>query len=170
MNAAVLESTLGRWRSLAPRERRVLGAGALVLLVAIVYLLLFEPAWLGRERLRTELPQLREQVARMDALTAEARTLGQAPVSRLSQEALRAELQRALNVAGLGNGATVELTGDLLRVRMREVPFGGVLDWSQQVTRDLKLRIVDASIARDAQAGLVSASLSLQSPASETRR
>ena len=71
----MLEAFLGWWRERAPRERRILLAGAGILLVALVWLVAFEPAWVGRQRLAEQLPVQRAELARMASMIEEARAL-----------------------------------------------------------------------------------------------
>ena len=40
-----------------PRERRLVTAGLGLSLAGLLYLVAFEPAWLGRARLQADLPQ-----------------------------------------------------------------------------------------------------------------
>ena len=54
------------WRERAPRERAVLAALGGVVALALAFLLLVEPAWLGIKRLQSSLPSLRAQVAQLE--------------------------------------------------------------------------------------------------------
>ncbi|HXF47680.1 MAG TPA: type II secretion system protein GspM, partial [Burkholderiaceae bacterium] len=56
------------WGERAPREKAALLAGAAVVLAAIVYLLLIEPAATGIARLERSLPATRAQAAKLEAL------------------------------------------------------------------------------------------------------
>ena len=62
----MLETLLQRWQLMTPRERRIVVAGAALLVAAAVWLLLFEPAWTGRQRLQSELPAMRSQLAQVE--------------------------------------------------------------------------------------------------------
>jgi general secretion pathway protein M len=162
--AARFEGVLESWRRLAPRERRLLVGGAVVLLAAVGWFVFFEPAWLGRQRLRAELPDLRAQVARMAALSDEAKALSDVRAEAISAAAVRAELQRALDAAGLATQATVDAGNDLIRVKFDAVRFDSAVDWLAQVVRDARLRVADVSIVRDPQAGRVTATFGLERP------
>ena len=48
----MLETLLQRWQLTTPRERRIVIAGAVLLAVVVVWLLLFDPARAGRHRVR----------------------------------------------------------------------------------------------------------------------
>ncbi|MEZ5649020.1 MAG: type II secretion system protein M [Burkholderiaceae bacterium] len=163
------EGAFSRWRQLAPRERRMIVGGAIVLLLAFVWFVLFEPAWQGRQRLRDELPELRSQLARMASLSDEARALSDVRNEAMSAAAVRAELQRALTAAGLANQATLDAGTELIKVRFDAVRFDTALDWLAQVVRDARLRVADVSVVRDPQAGRVTATFGLERPAASGR-
>ena len=56
------------WLERAPRERLILGAGGIVLIAVLLYLMLIEPAWSGIGRLERSLPQQRAQAAELESL------------------------------------------------------------------------------------------------------
>lgn len=98
MNGAALSRW---WQRLAPRERGLLAAGAVVLVAALVYLFLWEPPAQGIRRLQADLPQLRAQQATLRSMADEAARLRAAggaaaalpPTDRLA--AVRRSLERA---------------------------------------------------------------------------
>ena len=70
-----LAPLLQRWRRLDLRQQRTLGAGALLLVVAVLFAYLWLPAVRERERLAARLPQLRAQLALMQQQADEIRRL-----------------------------------------------------------------------------------------------
>ena len=90
----MIEKFLQTWKTLAGREKRLVGAALGIVVLAVVYLLMFEPAWTGRRQLQGELPTLRSQLAQMSALANEARRLGAVPKGAESPQAMRAALER----------------------------------------------------------------------------
>lgn len=166
----MIEKLVVAWRGMAPRERRLVGAAALVVLLAIAYLVLIEPAWKGRQQLQKELPVLRGQVAQMSALAQEAQRLGTAPKSADSPQAMRAALEASVQAAGLGASlAQVNSTAQLLDLRFAAVPHAAWLAWLDTALRETQLRVADLSISREATPGLVSVKLVLEFPKREGR-
>ena len=158
------------WQALAPRERRMVAGGAAVLLLAVGYLGLFEPAWTGRAALRQELPGLRSQLAQMTALAAEARTLGTAPRVADTPQALRSALELSVKSAGLGaNLSQLTVSGELFDLRFGKVPYAAWLAWLDTAVRETRLRVADVSVTREAEQGLVSVRLVLEAPRRESR-
>lgn len=164
------EQLIQWWRTLALRERRLISAAAGVIVLALVYLLLFEPAWKGRQQAARDLPRLRTQLAQIDALGVEAARLAALPVSNDSPQAIRQALESSVDAAGLKPYLSqLKLSGDVLDVRFKEVPFAAWIEWIDGAQRQTRLRVVDAAIQREAQIGRVSVKLSLEVPRREER-
>src|SRR3954468_4703605 len=88
-------SALVYWAGRTDQERKFLGAGAAVVVLALAWSVLVAPALDGRAQLRRALPQLRQQAAQLQALTQQAKALaGQPaqPVPPMTREALTASL------------------------------------------------------------------------------
>lgn len=168
MSAAsdLLERGLGWWGGLQARERRVLGIGGTLLVLVLVWLLAFEPAWNGRRKLAAELPSLRGQLAKMEGLAGEARRLsGQASQATDSPQQLKVALERSIDAAGL-KGAMSQLTvaGDLIDLRFKDVSFAAWLAWFDTALRETRLRAVDVAIDRETTPGRVGVRLTLEAP------
>ncbi len=164
--AAMLENGVRWWASLQSRERRVLGTGAVLLGLALVWLLAFEPAWVGRRTLQAELPKLRAQVAQMEGLAAEARRLsGQSSQAADSPQQLKGLLEQSIEAAGLKSSLSqLTVSGELIDVRFKGVPFAAWLGWFDGALRETRLRAVDVAIERETAPGVVSARLTLEAP------
>jgi general secretion pathway protein M len=150
----------GFWAARDARERAMLAAAALVVTIALVYLLLIAPALSGRVQLNKNLPILRQQVAQMQALSNEAATLsGQsaAPSVAMSKENLEAALARH----GL-KPQSVTLTGDFAKVQLASVSFAGTMNWLDEMQRTALLSVVDANIVALAQPDMVNATVTLR--------
>ena len=91
------------WRARAPRERAILGAGLLGLLVLAGYAFVWQPAADGIRRTEADLPGLRAQTANVLAMADEAKRLratgGQSVA--LTPERRVAAVRRSLERAGL---------------------------------------------------------------------
>jgi general secretion pathway protein M len=159
----MIETLVQRWQQLQSRERRLVGFGAVVLAVLLLYLMAFEPAWVGRQRIGAELPKLRAQLAQMDALALEARRLSGTAASSDTPQQLRAQLEQSIAAAGLqGNVAQMTQSGELIDLRFKGVPFGDWLGWFDTALRETRLRTVDVAVSRESAPGVVSARLTLE--------
>lgn len=165
--ARLRASAAAFWSTRTEQERRLLKVGGIVLGLALVYALFVDPALTGRERLRKDLPQLRQEAAEMQALAAQAAQLGaQAPVQ--VQPLSRDRLNAALASRGLDT-QSLAVTGDYVKVEFKGVQFAGLVTWLDAVRREERLAVQEAKIGtqggKEDSAGLVDATLTLRQEA-----
>lgn len=135
------------WSQRAPRERLALSAAAAVLLLAVVYLLLIEPAATGIPRLERSLPAARTQAEQLDRLLAEVASLKARPqVAVVAPAEARAALERSLEAAGLKAGKITSLADGDLQLTFAGVSYATWSSWLAGIEREL-----------GAKAGVVSA-------------
>ncbi len=159
------ETLIQWWRTLALRERRLVLGAATVVLLAVVYLALFEPAWSGRAKAAAQIPGLRGQVAQMELMAGEARRLSALPSGNEPAQAVRKQLEDSIAAAGLQPFVSqLTLSGELFDVRFKNVPFAGFLAWLESAQRETRLRVVDAAVQREANGGAVTARIAFESP------
>jgi general secretion pathway protein M len=151
----VIAALRSYWLGLSRRERTLSGAGIGIVLCAAAFLVAVEPAWETRARLRTELPELREQTAELTALAQEAERLREHLEARPRAAELKDAIGQSLSRAGL-DSASIAVGGEAQwTVRAQAVPAGQWLGWLEQVARELRLRVGSARIARSDGVGLV---------------
>ncbi|HUF20309.1 MAG TPA: type II secretion system protein M [Burkholderiales bacterium] len=149
------------WLSRAPRERVIMAILAVVAGVAS-YIWLVQTADQAQTRLRTSVPALREQAARLEQQAAELERLRAAPAISASQTDLRTLVQEQAAAAGLSYA--------LLRIDAQEtnqvvavfgaVPFAEWLDWIAGL-RAQHVRLDTCRIEALSTPGLVSVTANL---------
>lgn len=154
------ERATALWLARTEQERRFLAVGGAVALVALLYLLLVEPAVEGRAQLRRSLPQLRQQAAELQAMAQEATALAQAPevhVVPLGRDAVSSSLTgRGLNPQSLS------VTGEYIKVQLNNVAFANLAAWLDEQRRANRVLVQDATVTALPAAGQVDASLTLR--------
>ena len=142
------------------RERAMLAAAATAAALGLFYALLIDPAVTGRSQLNKNLPELRQQVALLQALSKEAAALSgktASPVPALSEESIKTTL------AGKGlKPQSVTLSGDLAKVQLASASFADTLAWLDDMQKTARLSVVDASIVALPQPDMVNATLTLR--------
>ena len=147
------------WLARTEQERRYLAVGGTVVLLALLYLLLVEPAVSGRAQLRRSLPQLRQQAAELQAMAQEANNLAHAPtapVTPLTRDALTASLS--------GRGLTpqsLSMTGEYIKFQLNNVSFANLTAWLDEQRRANRVLVQDAVVTAQPTAGQVDANLTL---------
>jgi len=142
-----------RWARLAPRERRLLTIGGAVAGAALVFLMFVEPAWTRATRLDRQLPLLRTQAARVDALTTEARSLQRVTSGRMTADetgqALAASLERAGISAEVAPATPpAGTTGDAWQVTVDQAQAAGLMQWLAAVPGQTRLQLAEADLER----------------------
>lgn len=136
------------WRRLAPREqttlRMALAAGAVLGLWA----LLLAPALRTLHQAPAQDQILERQWQDMQRLQALARVLQAQPKS--SRDALVRSLERTLSP--LGPGAQLQVSGDQLTLRLRQVPAGVLADWLVESRNQVRMPVSEVRLTRNAAA------------------
>jgi general secretion pathway protein M len=148
------------WAERNARERKQIGLAIVVAACALVYLLFVAPALSGRAKLEKSLPGLRLQAAEMQNLAKEATSLSAAtaaPVGQLTKEIIDASLASK----GL-KPQSIAPAGDMMKVQLSNASFSGLIDWLDEIQKNLRVTVVDANITAQAQSDIVNATLTLR--------
>jgi len=150
------------WIARTAQERTFLAVGAAVVALALLYLVLLEPALSGREQLRRALPELRQQAAQLETLAGQARAVaGQAasapPPAPLSRDALAA----SMTARGL-DPASLSLSGDYAKLQLTNVSFANLVSWLDSQRQESRLQVQDAQFTAQSAPGQVNATLTLR--------
>ena len=150
------------WSARNPRERRLIAIALWTVVLAVLYLLLLEPAINGRAQLTKELPALRQQVLQMQSM---ARELKAAPAAAASESAAqpvtRESMEAALGRAGL-KAQSISVSGEFIRLQLNDVSFASLVGWLDEAGKTLRISVVEASIVAQPQSDRVNATLTLR--------
>lgn len=151
------------WNEREPREKTILSLLALVVGVALVFLLLIEPAATGITRLERGLPQARAQAAQLDALLAEVKSLkARAQVATVTAQEARGAIEKSLAAAGLKASRIVPLSDGDLQLTFANVPYAAWATWVATTERELGARTTSVVAAGNATPGNVDVELALR--------
>jgi general secretion pathway protein M len=146
----------------SPRECALLAAGGAVLFAALVYNVMWEPAYTGRARIAANLPALQQQVAEAGGQLAQARRLRAAAAMRPpTGAALRDALAASLAQAGIAK-AQVAVLGEGIQVDAKGISFAAWMDWLDRMRSTHHVRIVSAHASADGKPGVTTVSALLQ--------
>ena len=137
---------VGWWRGLALRERRLLGAAALVLGLFLLWTVALAPAWRTLRSAPAERDALETQLQEMQVLAAEAQALrGVAPISG---DQARAALQAA--TSRLGDRAKLSLQGPRAVLTLKSLTSTEVAAWVAEVRAGARARVSEATLNQSA--------------------
>jgi general secretion pathway protein M len=154
-----------RFEALQPREQLFVAAAGVVLALALIYLLLWQPFALARVHREQDLQSARALAARIETIGAQvqlAHPAGAAPlVGR--DVSLLAAVDQASKDGTLGKAPSrMQPDGDnQVRVWIDDVPFDPLLRWMDELQTRYGVRIDSVAIERRPVPGVVSARLSL---------
>jgi general secretion pathway protein M len=156
------------WMARTEQERKYLTVGGATVLAVLVYLLFIAPPLEGRAKLNAQLPQLREEAAKMQALALEAGELARAPapaVTPMTRETLAASLAaRSITPTSLA------MTGEYAKVQLNGVAFANLYSWLDAQRRENRVSVQDLAVTAGSPAGQVDAVLTLHQNLGEASR
>ncbi|MDR5810385.1 type II secretion system protein M [Caballeronia sp. LZ019] len=162
-----MKAELGRtlsefWEARTPREKTLLLWGGLVLGVALIYLVLWAPAFEGRARLRETLPAMQRQLATMTAQATEARALaGNAESVTPTGGALRDALAKSLTDSGM-QPTQVQVIGAAVQIQLKNASFPNWTMWLDDARKQFKVQVSEAHVTALKPDGQVDLTASLQ--------
>ena len=155
--------------NLEPRERRIVIAGAIVLVIALLYLLAWEP-WVKKistleksNQANQELLVWMEQSA-VEAKQLQAKLKASGPSGRSKGQSLLGTIDRTAKTGKLGKSVKrVQPDGQTrARVWLENASFDSMVSWLEKLQRQQGIRIVTSVIEKQDEPGLVNARLVLQ--------
>jgi general secretion pathway protein M len=159
-----LETLRQFWSAREPRERLVLAGGAALAGVALLYVLLIDPAFSAIARLQRSLPNARAQSAQLEALLTEVRALKSRPaVAAASGADAPAAIEQSLAAAGLKAGRVVPLANGALQLTFVNVPYAAWSVWLASAERELGMHAVSVTVKTTAAPGNADVELALRS-------
>lgn len=153
------------WQARNERERKQLALALAVALFALVYMVLIEPAYLGRQQMKKNLPALRQQAAELQALSKDAVVLANVTVP-MAPDMTREGVEAAIARAGM-SPQNVAVTGNLAKVQLSSVSFAAMVTWLDEMQKSSRISVLDANITAQAQRDTVNATLTLRQQKSE---
>ena len=159
---ALFEQLRSSLQQLAPRERIIVLAGGVLLLLVLVYLLAWEPLVKTHRQRAEALERARALATRIEEVAGLVRSQGSGRnVDRSTS--LVAAVDRTSRSPVLGKPPSrVQPEGDReVKVWIEDVPFNNLLRWLQDLETRYGIGAATAEIERGARPGQVSVRLSL---------
>lgn len=153
------------WEQREPRERLILSVGILAVMLALLYLLLIEPALNGRAQLEKNLPVLRQQAASFQAQAREAASLAGKGMPNVPATT-NARLEASLTGRGL-RAQNISVTPDLIRLQLSSASFAELLAWLNEMQKSSRLSVVESNVVAQEAIDTVNATLTLRQQKAE---
>lgn len=160
---------LRQWfMSLEQRERWVLGSGAVILVVFILYVALVSPYVSHRRTLGTAVQTQQALLAWMRPAASRIEALHGSPPAVLPGGSLLSAVNTSIASAGLGNALQQAQQSDdgSVRVQFSSVNFDSLVGWLAKLQRSYGVTASDVTVTRASSPGQVDASIKLQESSS----
>ncbi len=154
-------------QNLNTRDRRALGIGSVVVLVAAIYALLWQPLHVRHQRAQEVVEEQRILWRWMQSAAGEARALGagdQPQTQTLAGQSLLATIDRTVGVAHLKDSVKrIEPDGaDRVRVWVEQAAFDSLIEWLGGLEQTHGIRVADIRVEPKGRPGQVGARLTLE--------
>jgi general secretion pathway protein M len=134
-----------RWRSVSPREQRLLLLAGVLISLALLWWLALAPALTVLRAAPAQHQALDAQLQYMQRLQAQAKALQAQPV--LSVDAARQALEAALKP--LGTGAQMTVQADRVTVTLKAVPASALAQWLATARQNAHTAPLEAHLVRN---------------------
>ncbi|HEY7237539.1 MAG TPA: type II secretion system protein M [Burkholderiales bacterium] len=150
------------WNERAPRERALLGGGALGIALVALYLFLWQPGLAASARLSATLPKLRAQAELMRAQQSEIAALRKSAGKTAQGGDLRVLLQSSVGRAPFAKSVQRidAASGERATVLVSSAEFGDWLRWVAEAQREAAARLEKCRITALDSPGMVRAEAS----------
>lgn len=156
-----------RYAALQPRERKLVLAATAVIALALLFLIVWQPVADARRNNAAELSQARATAAQIARLAARAPTQPKvAPQHAGNGQSLLTVVDLASrSMTSLKAPSRLQPDGeDKVRVWFKQVSFGALLGWVQDLHKQHGISVINADISARKKPGMVDARFSVQGP------
>lgn len=149
---------------LAPRERLMVSAAAVVVVLALIYVAAWSPLVSSVTRLQQSVEEQQALKRWMQQSAAEVNRLRGAGGAAADHRSLLAVVDQTSKQSQLGPAVKrIEPDGqELVRVALEQASFDDVIGWLATLQRNFGVSVADLSIDRQADSGRVNARITLK--------
>ena len=148
------------WQQREEREQRMLAAGGIVIALALIYSVLMAPALNGRQKLAKDIPVLRQQVAEVNALSAQQTRLN-GSLGQMVEPVTHDIVEAGLTARGI-KAQSISVTEDMVRLQISAVDYRNLMEWLVQSQKSSRLTVEEARLTALTEPGQVNAVLTLK--------
>jgi general secretion pathway protein M len=155
------------WNGLQARERRILGAGALVVAVLLGWALMWYPMMHARADLDKRVARQRQDLAWMRQASGEARELrAQGTHGRAERQGKSLLALADVSARGAGLAGALKRVepagGKSVRLNFEVADFDALMNWLDALAKDYGVQATDLSVDKVEGLGLVNARATLE--------
>lgn len=155
------------WAGLAPRERIIVGGGALALVLVLIYLMLWEPLAKHRQQVRADISALSADLAWMQQVASQVKRRGAQQNTQAgagtSGGSVLTLVEVSARAAGLHEALErVQPEGQGARLWFTETGFDGLLNWLGELEQRHGLQVSQLAVDAGNAPGMVTARIKVE--------
>lgn len=152
-----------RYAALQPREQQILLIGAIVVVLVLAYLVIWEPAATARQQAAQSLADARDTAVRIERLQVIAGQTVRKTTLIGANQSLLATVDQASKESSIGTPPSrLQPDGDTrVRIWFENVSFNAVVDWLHTLQTRYGIHVENAEFTRKEKPGQVDVRLSL---------
>lgn len=154
---------------LEQRERLTLIAGAVILVIALLWVLLIHPLYVSGGKRAERIEALRMDLQRAQQISAEIKSMArQNPALAAAadrDQSLMIVLERSARDSGLQVSQSRPMDASTVRVRFEQAPFDTLVSWMGMLATRYGIQVDIASLDKLDTPGMVDSQLTLKRPA-----
>ena len=155
------------WAGLAPRERIIMAGGAVVLVVLVIYLLLWEPLARKKEQVRTDISALTADLMWMEQVAGQVKRRAAQQSSQATSGASGGSVLTLIEVSARAAGLRetlerVQPEGQGARLSFAETGFDNLLRWLGELEQRHGLHVSQLAVDAGTAPGTVTARIKVE--------
>lgn len=164
----LVNQALAYWRGLQARERVLIAAASVLLLITLVYALLWVPMQRDLRHLRVALPEAEAHLAQMRGQLALVQQLKASRPATGSSVSLQTAVEQSATAAGINSAISrLETRGPkTVDVSLDNVAFNNIVRWLSDLQKKHPIQIETATVDRQSAPGTVNVRLTLRTSSS----
>jgi general secretion pathway protein M len=162
MNRAFFKQWLERFNQLQVREQWLVGAGAVFVVVVLLWAAIWQPIMGGRAARATQLADARAIATRLETVAAQVQSRRGGPAARSSESVLAVVSRTSRNALAGKAPKNIQDEGAHVRVWLEDATFNDLVTWIADLQRTYGIRVARADIEKKPTPGVVDARLQLE--------
>lgn len=158
--SVIIEVISAFWLQRNARERQLLSFASISIAIAVIYSIFVNPAISNKSKLEKAIPQLRQQVSEMAAMSGQYAQIATA-LSETITPVTREVIETSLLRRGI-KAQTLAVSDDIVRLQVTAVAYTNVMEWILEMQKAARLTVDEAKMTALPETGQVGVVLTLR--------
>jgi general secretion pathway protein M len=148
------------WQQRNAKERRLLSVTTIIVLFALIYWIFINPALTNKAKLDAAIPQLRQQVSEMAAMSGQYAQIATAMAENI-EPVTREVIEASLLRKGI-KAQSLTASDDIVRLQITSVSYSAIMEWMLEMQKAARLTVEEAKVTALSEKGQVGVVLTMK--------